>query len=249
MGLSLAQADEHARQLNMFAGWAASYFLPMTPEREVEIAQSYAIDRTEVPNEDYEKFVAATQRTPPPSPQWDGPRAKKGFEKHPVTHVTYRDARDYAEWAGKRLPTEAEWERAARGTDGRLWPWGNAFDNRKAHVFGGGRGDGPLPVGSVETDLSPVGCVDMAGNVREWTADRYEPYPDSKADPKWFQAGDRVVRGGCFAKGEGDERFVLLDCSAVMRISRNAIAPPAGLAAVGFRCAKTLGPAPADKPK
>ncbi len=96
--------------------------------------------------------------------------------------------------------------------------------------------DGIVPVGTVETDRSPAGCMDMAGNVREWVSDRYEPYPGSKADEASFQPGDRVVRGGSYKGGE----FATMDCSAVARLPKNAAAQAAQLPDVGFRCATSL---------
>jgi len=80
----------------------------------------------------------------------------------------------------------------------------------------------------------------MAGNVREWVEDRYEPYPGSRAREDWFLPGVRIVRGGCYKRGEGGEEFVFVDCAAFMRVTRDAIAKHADLADVGFRCAKTI---------
>jgi len=239
MGLSVNQADMFAKQLKMYAALAASYFYPLTPEHTVQL-ETYAIDRTEVTNGQYEKFVQASGTSPPPSPQWMGSRVRPGYENYPVTHVGYRDAAAYANWAGKRLPTEAEWERAARGLDGRLYPWGNEFDPTKANVYDPGRAQHTAPVGTIETDVSPVGCADMCGNVREWVADRYRPYPGSQADEDWFLPGDRIVRGGSFEKGEGNDDYVFMDCSAVMRVAIRATARPETLGNVGFRCAKSI---------
>jgi len=123
---------------------------------------------------------------------------------HPVVGVTWFDAAAYAAWLGMRLPTEAEWEKAARGTDGRLWSWGNAFDGRigtaTLHANLLRDGSTPMPVGRFVTGASPYGALDMIGNVREWTADWYsETYyrASGDIDPKGPATGTwRAVRGG-----------------------------------------------------
>lgn len=125
--------------------------------------------------------------------QW---RPLKGKEKFPMTNVTWYGASAYAKWAGKRLPTEAEWEKAARGTDGRKFVWGANFDPGRMR-FGQ---DNIGPVGERPTGVSQYGCHDMAGNAWEWTSSLFKPYPyvaaDGREDPT--SADRRVARGGSF---------------------------------------------------
>ncbi len=192
--------------------------------------ESFYIDRYPVTNEEYKRFVDDTgYPVPCYSAQWAEPRdynwdpetrtPPEDKEKDPVVLVSWEDARAYAAWAGKRLPTEAEWERAARGTDGRRWPWGNEFiehlcNTKEANI------DGTSPVGkySPEGD-SPEGVGDMVGNVWEWTSSLFRPYPYDANDGRESQEADgwRVLRGGswrndldrarCTARLDGDFLF------------------------------------------
>lgn len=160
-----------------------------TPVRRPRLSAFY-IDRFEVTNAQYARYLAATRAAPPVS--WDGGQPPKGKENHPVTNVTWFDAMRYAIWAGKRLPTEAEWEKAARGTDGRRFPWGNDDDKSRRNVDG----DGKLQaVDSFPTGASPFGCLNMTGNAWEWTADWYAGYPGTEARSPHFGKHYKVMRG------------------------------------------------------
>ena len=152
------------------------------PPRRVTLHAFY-IDKYEVTHGQYAAFVAATGRKPPVD--WPGGKPPPSLAKHPVVNVTWSDAEAYARWAGKRLPTEAEWEKAARGADGRLFPWGDDAARKSASgapAQGSKHPEGKtFPVGSFPDDTAPCGAKDMAGNVWEWTADWYAAYPGNDA--------------------------------------------------------------------
>ena len=199
------------------------------PAHKVAVAAFY-IDRYPVTNAEYKRFIEATghpvpcydvEWAHPHDYNWDPETCSypPGKADHPVVLVTWEDALAYAAWAGKRLPTEAEWELAARGTDGRRWPWGNEFAPGRCNTKEAGIG-GTSPVAhySPEAD-SPYGVGDMVGNVWEWTSSLYRPYPYRADDGREsLQAeGWRVLRGGswlndltracCTARLDGDFLF------------------------------------------
>ena len=161
------------------------------PAREVTV-KPFFIDIYEVTNEDYAKFVSETNRQPPP--MWVNETYPSGAARQPVTGVTWDDARAHAVWAGKRLPTEEEWEFAARGTDGRRYPWGNEWGARLANADGASRG--MADVGTYK-GASPFGAFDMVGNAWEWTASDMTAYPGGKL-PKQPLSGTKVLRGGSY---------------------------------------------------
>lgn len=157
---------------------------------------AYWIDRTEVTNDMYRRCVSDGECSDPAhSPRYE----MKEYWNHPLLGVSWDQAVDYCAWAGRRLPTEAEWEKAARGTDGRLYPWGNEAPNESLLNFDH-QVDDTVEAGSYPTGASPYGVLDMAGNVWEWTADGYDEgyYADSPNENP--QGGDsvnrRVLKGG-----------------------------------------------------
>lgn len=136
------------------------------PDREKATVEAFYIDRFPVTNAEYRVFVEATGWEQPA--HWRRGTWPEGKADHPVVQVTWDSALAYAQWAGKRLPSEREWERAARGTDGRAWPWGNAFDPARCNSSESGIWD-TTPVGHYSpAGDSPCGAADMAGNVWEW---------------------------------------------------------------------------------
>ena len=168
------------------------------PEHKVYLDAFY-IDQYEVTNLEYKKFVDATQFPELPGHWEEGtfPQGGKGF---PVTNVTWREALTYALWAGKRLPTEAQWEKAARGTGGRLFPWGDEYQKGWANVGVDGA-KALVSGGSYPKDVSPYNLFDMAGNVMEWTLSWYQPYPGNDYQFKKFGKEFKVLRGNGFQKG------------------------------------------------
>ncbi len=144
---------------------------------------AFAIDKYLVTNAQYARFVAATGHRPPLD--WKNGKIPDGEVMYPVTMVSWYDARDYAAWAKKRLPTEAEWEKAARGPKGRRWPWGDRMDATRLNTYysvGHATDVTTYPNGA-----SPYGVMDMAGNVSQWMQDDYLPYPGSSAPKEIFQ--------------------------------------------------------------
>ncbi|MFQ5600865.1 MAG: formylglycine-generating enzyme family protein [Candidatus Krumholzibacteriia bacterium] len=143
------------------------------PQRIVHLPAFY-IDQFEISNLDYKRFIDAVGYPPPPG--WKDGNYAEGADFFPVYDVSWWEAAAYARWAGKRLPTEAEWEKAARGTDGRRFPWGNESSDDMANS-----GPGYAPINAFLEGASVYGVVNMAGNVAEWTSSVYEPYPELDA--------------------------------------------------------------------
>jgi formylglycine-generating enzyme required for sulfatase activity len=233
---------------------------------------AFYIDITEVINMDFARFVEATgyvteaEQTGEsliwneagwqmqPGAQWRHPAGLQdsieGKNNHPVVQVTWNDAKAYCEWRGKRLLTEAEWEKAARGTDGRNFPWGNDFDPARVNYCDRDCEDLPqhkddtgadgfrrtAPVGSFPDGVSPYGALDMAGNVWEWVEDWYDPYyyeyspATNPHGPIQLQSykQSKVVRGGSWTSESG-----------YVRTTGRSYDPPDWRAyGVGIRCAQ-----------
>ena len=198
-------------------------FLREQPQCRVSL-EGYWMGRTEVTNAHYLRFMQATGHPAPG--RWEEGRIPEGLEQFPVVYIYAEDAVAYCEWAGGRLPSELEWEKAARGTEGRIFPWGEEWDNTRCRNFElisgvsyettaesleafdawtdahNLRQEGLAPVGSYPQGASPYGCLDMAGNVWEWCADLYgeniyQRYATGDLTPP-EQGISRVLRGGAW---------------------------------------------------
>ena len=205
------------------------------PQRWIFL-DSFQVDRYEVSNVDYLRYVLTTGAEWPP--YWRQDPFPEKMAKHPVIGVSWLEADAYCRWAGKRLPTEAEWEKAARGTDGRIFPWGDEpagwLKTNIAHS-GSKRGLKYPPLANVnryERGLSPYGVYQMAGNVAEWVADWFDPEYYQLAtsyNPTGPEVGeDRVFRGGSWNE----------DPEVARSAGRGARAPGHRSYLIGFRCAK-----------
>ncbi len=198
------------------------------PIREISVSAFY-LDKNPVTVGQFRRYLDATGLAPPPEFERYNPTSRSA---HPVVHVTWDEANAYAQWAGKRLPTEAEWEKAARGTDGRKFPWGSAAPDASRAHFGGQ--ESTAPVGQRPNGASPYGALDMAGNAFEWVSDwygrsYYEESPDE--DPTGPESGKKkVLRGGSFVH----------DPFALRCACRGRYAPDERRANHSFRCAWSL---------
>lgn len=201
-----------------------------TPQTQVFL-DAYAIDQTPVTAADYQLYLNATGTKA--DPQWHKFNDPKNAPLKPAVYITWTEAQAYATWAGKRLPTEAEWEKAARGADGRKYPWGDDEPTRKRACFDG---QSPCEVGAHPFGNSPLGVHEMAGNVFEWVQDWFDPdyYKNAPThNPSGPAHGSKkVLRGGSFAHG-----LVSLRCAA-----RGRYEPDERRANHGFRCAWSLDP-------
>ena len=215
-----------------------SFLMGNEDELHTVVLDAFYIDQYEVTNSAYQSCVDAGLCTPPDFPDQPELLEHLGYydELSPVTFVSWEQAQAYCTWRGARLPTEAEWEKAARGIDGRTYPWGEKIDCSHAnygailHICE----EKILPVGSHPQGVSPYNVFDMAGNVEEWTADCYINdyvwHGDSPRNPVALEktSRSRTVRGGTFVMGD----------SGLTTFGRTSSEPDAD-PFTGFRCAKT----------
>jgi tetratricopeptide (TPR) repeat protein len=187
----------------------------------------YLIDKYEVTQELYQKFVDARKQPAPAN--WENGHFPAGQGNFPVTHVSWGDADAYCRFVNKRLPTEMEWEFAARGPSGLSFPWGDRYDPALTNTVDSAH-DTPLAVLDVVNDRSPFGVVGLAGNVSEWVEDWYLPYPQNNFPEADYGQRFKVVRGGSF---KSQSQFARTG----FRGYRDLHSPAED---IGFRCARTV---------
>lgn len=202
-----------------------NWFSDEMPQNTVYL-DNYYIYKTDVTVAQYRKFCKETKAEMPDAPPWGW------HDNQPIINVSAGDATVYAQWAGATVPTEAEWEKAARGTDGRSYPWGSTWDAGKClNSVCVKRPLQPSPVGSFPAGASPYGVLDMVGNVLEWCSDMYDPnYYTTVATQKTNgprAQGSRVLRGGYWGINEP-----MLFRTAV----RDHASPTTKSISIGFRC-------------
>ena len=196
------------------------------PQHRVDVP-ALSISRAPITNDQYRIFVESVGYQAPG--HWLSGRIPPGLENHPVTYVDWHDARAFCLWAGVRLPTEAEWEKTARGIDGRTWPWGETAPTPNLINYDNSVGD-TSPANGYSDGASPYSALHMAGNVWEWTATLHKPYPylvdDGREDAQSPER--RVLRGGSYIHSARNVR-----CA-----DRHASYPAARDVYIGFRVAK-----------
>ena len=197
----------------------------------IESVEKFYIDAYEVTNAEYEKFTYDTKREVPY--HWSNGKVPKNKKNHPVIYVNWYDAEGYCKWEGKRLPTEQEWENAARGESGNIYPWGNTWTIDKSnHPYKGSTGT--EPVGSYPNGTSPYGLYDMSGNVWEWVDSFYLPHPGNNINRGEYGTDKRVLKGGswfdCLSYGCG---------LSAPTFNRSFFTPEVRNNSFGFRCAKS----------
>ena len=242
---SVSRTEPHSgrypRDMVLVPGSEISYtlssnddFIPH-PESNNDIVHdidSFLIDKYPVTNEQYYRFITETRYMPADTVNylrhWVNGIYEQGKEKYPVVYISLEDARSYAEWAGKRLPTEAEWQLAAQGTDGRLWPWGNEFHGTKCNnAF-----ERPTPVDAFTKGQSPYGVMDMVGNVWQLTNDVYD-------NGIYYFV---IMRGGSYYKPTSSWWYVQGGPQQLDKTQMLLLVSPGfdRNATVGFRCVRDI---------
>jgi formylglycine-generating enzyme required for sulfatase activity len=187
---------------------------------------AFYIDIWPVTNAEYRRFIQENNISPPST--WRRGKFPQEKADHPVVGVSWYEVLAYTQWAGKRLPTVAEWEKAARGTDGRCYPWGKGFDVQRCNTSESGNHT-TTPVKQYQAGASMYGVLDMAGNVWEWTLDEIKPRGMGKN-----QETKRILKGGSWKTPKGSA-----ECAA-----QTSALPTERLEDVGFRCARSVDDQP-----
>jgi len=233
----MGSSDEELAAVKKICGqsslrWPCPDFKEEQPQQKVEVG-GFWLDQSEVTNRRFAGFVEATGYQTEAEKKGEAHDWRyyftAGKEDHPVVGVSWHDAVTYCAWLGRRLPTEAEWEKAARGTEARLWPWGDTWDSARLNSIESGiNGTDAAGARCGELGQSPYGLNDMAGNAWEWTADWWNWYQKPHRPPEDNQGWGRVIRGGSWRK-QGHET----------RAAFRGRADPGGYSDdIGFRCAK-----------
>jgi len=264
MGTREGDAKRECDEWNIKGTCGVFFFRDEEPVRNITLTDYY-IDQYEVTNSRYAECVSVGACDPPyatSSYTQNSYYGNPNFDNYPVVNVSWYDATEYCEWRGTRLPTEEEWEKAARGTDGWLYPWGNDFDKdkdgnkftelpanfcdvncdqswaKRPHNDGSAT---TAPVGSFPNGASPYGVLDMAGNVSEWVSDMYGPYLNGVADVTSDYYGDTWVRrGGSWHSLASDMRVSRRDKDLPYPLDKLDVREIYGR--VGFRCVLDVNP-------
>jgi len=248
------QTDESG--LNASMGIPKPLYQDAHPEQK-PFLKGFYIDRFEVTNQRYQKFLEDLPThaeykvmieklgyyAPPKG--WQKNQFPEGQDDHPVTWVTWFDAANFCQWAGKRLPTEKEWERAARGTQGQAYPWGNTFERNRANLPDKIGSKVPLSkVGAFPMGANPEGAEDLIGNVWEWVDGDYTPYPNNAFQYEDFNQGFKVIRGVSVSDiGHFPGEFYAKVLKEFARAGYRQYADPSqGASDVGFRCVSNSAP-------
>ncbi|MGV7222404.1 MAG: formylglycine-generating enzyme family protein [Nitrospinales bacterium] len=210
--------------IGKFHAESREWYRDETPVYKVYL-DDFFIDKNEVTVGQYKIYIKKTGK---PKPKYfEDPNFNQ--DNQPVVGVSWQEAKDYCAWEGKRLPTESEWEKASRGPDAKIYPWGHQVDETKANVLGmNDKYRYPAPVGMFPQGQSLYGLMDMSGNVWEWTDSWYQPYPGNEQKNDLFGKKLKVTKGGSWAANMDLARSAL----------RGKMLPEERQNYLGFRCAK-----------
>lgn len=230
MGSDEADTEKKSKEF----GFLQPLYVDEHPQHKRTLA-AFWIDKFEVSNGEFIKFFEVTQTNVSREVLEMQMKEIPNWAALPVSQVTWYQAQGYCLWAGKRLPTEAEWEKAARGPNGLKYPWGNDWNAKKLNEGSGDNESGVMAVGSYPQGQSYYGVHDLAGNVAEWISNWYSMYPDNNYQSKFSGNTHKVVRGGGWG---GVGHYVI---PILFRAShRDYEKPDRIFNDIGFRCVKDV---------